>query len=412
MTERERAELDSLIQATTRSVSYAAALREKQRPPAGDWRIWLLLAGRGFGKTLAITQWALTQARAMPKSRGALVAATAADARDVLVEGESGILNIAPPNFRPLYEPSKRRLTFPNGSQATLFSADEPNRLRGPQYHWAACDELAAWNSPDAFDQLLLGLRLGHDPRCAIATTPRPTAIIKRLLDDPTVVVVRGSTYENRDHLAPAFFTQIISRYEGTTLGRQEIEGEVIAETAGALWKLSQLEALRVTTLPGFKRIVVGIDPMGSKAAAHAEAGIVTAALGEDGHGYVLEDASLNGSPDEWARAALASFAKWKADRIVAEKNFGGDMVESTLRTVRANAPITMVTATRGKAVRAEPIAALYEQGKVHHVGTFRQLEDEMTTWTLQAGWSPNRLDALVWALTELMLKPEGFVFA
>ncbi|MEP7293728.1 MAG: terminase family protein, partial [Chloroflexota bacterium] len=217
--------------------------RPKQLSPPGDWRIWLLLAGRGFGKTLAISQWALAQAAAMPKSRGAIVAATESDARAVMVEGESGILTVAPPSFTPIYEPSKRLLSFPNGSTAALFSAEQPNRLRGPQHHWAICDELAAWKQPETFDMLLLGLRLGSDPRVAIATTPRPVALVKRLLADPTAVVVRGSTYENELNLAPAFLQGIARRYEGTRLGRQELLGELLDENAGALFKQALIDA-------------------------------------------------------------------------------------------------------------------------------------------------------------------------
>ena len=384
-----------------------ALLRDKQLPPPGDWRIWLLLAGRGFGKTLAIVQWALAQAKAMPGSRGALVAPTAADARDVLVEGESGIMNVAPPDFRPLYEPSKRRLTFPNGTMATLFSADEPNRLRGPQYHWAICDEIAAWQYDDAFDQLLLGLRLGQDPRLAIATTPRPIPMIKRLLKDETCVVVRGSTYENKDNLAPAFLTAIVNRYEGTTLGRQELNAELLEDLPGALWQRAIIHLHRASSIPELKRIVVAIDPAVTSNANSNNTGIVVAGVGTDGHGYVLEDATLSASPDTWAQQAVACYRKWEADRIVAEVNNGGDLVEHTIRTADNNVPVKQVRASRGKVSRAEPISALYEQGKVHHVGTFGALEDEMCS-TLNGANSPDRVDALVWALTELMLKDNG----
>jgi phage terminase large subunit-like protein len=374
--------------------------RENQIAPEGEWRIWLILAGRGWGKTLAITQWALEQARAMPKSRGALVAPTEADARDVLVEGESGILNIAPPDFMPKFEPSKRRLTFPNGSTARLFSADEPNRLRGPQHHWAVCDEIAAWDQPETFDMLLLGLRLGADPRCAIATTPRPVALIRRLLDDETAVVVRGSTYENRANLAPAFFEGIIRRYEGTSIGRQEIDGALLDE-GGTLFRRGLIEVARVQIHPELRRIVVAIDPAVTAHDGSDETGIVVAGIGVDGHGYVLEDASLKGSPGEWARTAVEAFRLWEADRIVAEVNNGGDLVEHTVRTVDANVPLTQVRASRGKVARAEPVAALYEQGKVHHVGVFGDLEAQMCEGTSK---SPDRMDALVWAISELML--------
>lgn len=384
--------------------------RPKQLPPPGDWGIWLLLAGRGFGKTLAITQWALAQAKAMPGSRGALVAATERDARDVLVEGESGILNVAPPDFMPKFEPSKRRLTFPNGSTAALFSAEKPNRLRGPQHHWAICDELAAWLHPEAFDMLLLGLRLGNDPRLAVATTPRPVALIKRLLADSTVAVVRGSTYENRANLAPTFFKGVAKRYEGTSLGRQELLGEVLDENAGALFKRHLIEAARVDEAPELKRIVVAIDPAVTSHEGSDETGIVVAGVAEiDGQeeAYVLDDLSLKATPRGWASEAIAAYQLWQADRIVAEVNNGGDLVEHTLRTVDANAPYRAVRASRGKNARAEPVAALYEQGKVHHVGVFATLEQQMCEGTNK---SPDRVDALVWALSALMLEGDTAV--
>lgn len=389
--------------------------RPKQLPPPGNWHIWLLLAGRGFGKTLAVTQWALAQAKALPGSRGALVAATERDARDVLVEGESGILNVAPPGFMPKYEPSKRRLTFPNGSVAALFSAEQPNRLRGPQHHWAIADELAAWQHPQAFDMLLLGLRLGDDPRVAIATTPRPVELIKRLLTEPTVAVVRGSTYENRAHLAPSFFAGVAKRYEGTSLGRQELLGEVLDANAGALFKRHLIEAARVTAAPELKRVVVAIDPAVTSHAASDETGIIVAGVADvDGeeHAFVLDDLSLKASPHGWASEAIAAYQIWQADRIVAEVNNGGDLVEHTLRTVDANAPYRAVRASRGKHSRAEPVAALYEQGKVHHVGVFATLEQQMCEDTVfhPNKKSPDRVDALVWALSAVLLAADTAV--
>ena len=344
----------------------------------------------------------------MPKSRGALIAATAADTRDVIVEGESGILATAPPDFMPKYEPSKRRLTFPNGSRATLYSADEPNRLRGPQHHWAICDELAAWSYPETFDMLLLGLRLGRDPRVAVATTPRPIPIIKRMIADPTCVVVSGSTYENADNLAPAFLSNIINRYEGTTLGRQELNAELLTDMPGALWKRDELDAHRKVQAPELTRIVVAIDPAVTANDESDETGIIIAGIDAAGEGWVLEDATLSGSPDTWAKQAVSRYYTHKADRVVAEVNNGGDLIEHTLRTVDADVPFKAVHASRGKQTRAEPIAALYEQGKVHHVGTFGALEDQLCTWTSRDKNSPDRLDALVWALTDLMLDGTG----
>lgn len=376
--------------------------RPEQLPPAGNWQYWLILAGRGFGKTRTICEWARAQAEALPGSRGGIVAATAADARDIVVEGESGLLACCPPWNKPQYEPSKRRVTWPNGTVATVFSADEPDRLRGPQYHWAIADELAAWRRPEAWDMLVMGLRLGTDPRCAIATTPRPTPIIRGLVKDPLAVLTHGSTYDNRGNLAPTFFNQIIRRYEGTRLGRQELNAEILDDNPGALWQRARLDTLRVTQAPDMKRIVVGIDPMGSEAAAEAETGIICGGQGYDDALYILDDASMHASPATWAQAALALYHKWKADRIVAEVNFGGDMVMATIFNAGGqNVPVTPVTASRGKAIRAEPIAALYEQGRAHHVGFFPALEDELCQWEPGAK-SPNRLDALVWVGTEL----------
>lgn len=373
--------------------------RPNQLPPAGDWLTWLILAGRGFGKTRCITEWAKMQARAMPGSRGAMVAATAADVRDVLVEGESGILNISSDSFRPLYEPSKRRLTWPNGTIATLFSADEPDRLRGPQHHWAVSDELAAWRRVETWDMLMFGLRLGQNPRVTVATTPRPTPIIKQLIADRTCHVTRGSTYDNRDNLAPSFFQQIVGKYEGTRLGRQELNAEILDDVPGALWTRALIEQFRVTKHPELTRVVVGVDPHAST----GESGIIVAGLGTDKHGYVLDDLSTGGSPDTWARQAVTGYHKHRADRIAAEANNGGDMVISTILTVDKKVATKKLWASRGKQTRAEPIAALYEQGRIHHVGMFASLEDELCTWVSGESDSPNRLDAAVWALTELM---------
>jgi len=381
--------------------------RPNQLPPPGDWRIWLILSGRGFGKSRAVNEWAIEQARLHPRSRGALVAATAADARDVVVEGESGILNIAPADFAPRYEPSKRRLTFPNGSMATTFSADEPNRLRGPQFHWAICDELAAWRFEATFDNLLMGLRLGRDPRLAIATMPRPIPLIRRLLNDPTCAITRGSTYENAANLAPAFLSAILQRYEGTQLGRQEIEGQVLEVIDGALWRREWIEQHRVTKAPELLRIVVAVDPAVTSTAASDETGIVVggaAMVGDDVHAFILDDVSMKASPDTWANQAVAAYHKHQADRIIAEVNNGGDLVEHTIRTVDPHVPVSAVRASRGKAVRAEPVTALYEQGRVHHVGAFRGLEDQMCGWTPLSAESPDRVDALVWCVHDLLI--------
>lgn len=342
-----------------------------------------------------------------PGSRGALVAATAADARDVVVEGESGILNIAPPDFTPKYEPSKRRLTFPNGSMATTFSADEPNRLRGPQFHWAICDELAAWRFEATFDNLLMGLRLGRDPRLAISTTPRPIPIVRRLLNDETCIVTRGTTYDNAVNLAPAFLDAILKRYEGTQLGRQEIEGGILDIVEGALWRREWIEPFRVASMPELLRIVVAIDPAVTSRADSDETGIIVggaAMVGDDLHAFVLDDLSMKASPDAWAKQAVAGYYKHHADRLIAEVNNGGDLVAHTIRTVDPRVPISTVRASRGKTIRADPVTALYEQGRVHHVGAFRGLEDQMCGWTPSASESPDRIDALVWCVTDLLI--------
>lgn len=397
-------ELRRRRRAENRQSWFDAEARPTQRPPAGEWRIWTILAGRGWGKTRTIVEWAKLQAMAMPGSRGAIVAATAADARDVLTEGPAGFLATSPAADMPLYEPSKRRITWPNGSMATLFSADEPNRLRGPQHHWAICDEYAAWRYPEALDMLMFGLRLGQDPRVVIATTPRPTKEVKALLKQPGLVLTKGKTYENLDNLAPAFREQIVGRYEGTRLGRQELEAEILEDVDGALWRRDQLDADRATKAPELRRIVVGVDPKASKV-ADSETGIVVAGLGVDGHGYVLADYSLNGSPEQWARKVATAYEAHQADRVIVEKNNGGDMVVSMLKATGIALPITPVWATRGKETRAEPVAALYEQHRVHHVGVLGGLEDQLCGWVPGESASPDRLDALVWALSALMLR-------
>jgi phage terminase large subunit-like protein len=377
--------------------------RPKQLPPPGDWSLCMWLTGRGWGKTRCGSEWVRLKIESGECKRMALVAPTAADARDVMVEGESGILAVCPPWSKPDYEPSKRRLTWPSGAIATTYSADEPERLRGPQHDGAWCDELAAWRYPEAWDMLMFGLRLGANPQCAITTTPKPRQLVRRILEDKGAVVIRGSTYENRENLAPAFFSQIVKVYEGTTLGRQELYGEVLADIPGALW---QREAI-VRGDPGpLQRIVVAIDPAVTSNEDSDETGIIVAGKLDDRF-YVLDDLSGRYTPDGWARKAVGAYRAWKADRIIGEVNNGGDMIEATLRQIDANVSYKSVRASRGKAVRAEPIAALYEQGRAIHVGAFNELEDQMCSWTSDADWSPDRLDAMVWAATELMLGEE-----
>lgn len=377
--------------------------RPSQLPPLEDWRTWLLLAGRGFGKTRTGAEWVRAQAESGRCRRLALVAPTAADARDVMVEGESGILGISSPDLRPKYEPSRRRLTWINGAIATTYSADEPARLRGPQHDGAWADELAVWRYPEAWHMLMLGLRLGKDPRVVVTTTPKPIRLIKELIASPTTAVTRGATYENTANLAPAFIQEIARRYEGTRMGRQELYAELLEDAEGALWTRDLLEAARVTSYPALIRTVVAVDPAAGSGEESAETGIIVAALGEDERAYVLDDRSLRASPDTWARAAVAAYHSRSADRLIAEANYGGEMVEHTVRTVDKDVAFSAVHATRGKIIRAEPVAALYEQGRVRHVGFFPELEEQLCTWTPGAD-SPDRLDALVWAITELML--------
>ena len=411
---------DELIAALTpaeaRALLYEWAfwVRPNQLPPKGEWRVWLVLAGRGFGKTRTGAEMIRARVTARTAHRLALVAPTAGDARDVMVEGESGILAISPPWERPRYEPSKRRLTWPNGAVATLFSADEPERLRGPQHDAAWCDELASWRHPEAWDMLMFGLRLGADPRVVVTTTPRTTSLIRGLIDDPTVIVTRGTTYENRANLASAFFGQIIQKYQGTRLGRQELEAELLADVPGALWNRGMLEGSRVRAAPPLIRVVVAIDPAASSTERADETGIIVAGKDAGGRGWVLADASGRYQPTEWAKTAVSVYRAHRADRIVAEVNNGGDMVEATLRVIEPNAPFSAVRASRGKVTRAEPIAALYEQGRVHHLGVFPELEDQMCAFTADAhgnratrsaSHSPDRVDALVWALTDLLVE-------
>lgn len=381
--------------------------RPSQLPPAGDWRVWLLLAGRGFGKTRSGAEWVRAQAESGAAARIALVAPTARDARLVMVEGESGLLKIASDRQRPVFEPSKRQLTWPNGAVATLYSADEPDRLRGPQFDAAWCDELAAWRYPAAWDMLMMGLRLGQDPRVVVTTTPKPVKLIRALLASPDCAVTRGGTRENANNLAPGFLDAILKQYDGTRLGRQELDAELLEDMPGALWSRDAIERARVEEAPVLRRVVVAIDPAASAGADSDETGIVVAALGQDSHGYVLDDLSGRYSPHDWASRALEAYRAHRADRIVAEVNNGGAMVEATLRVLDAGVSYKPVHASRGKLARAEPVAALYEQGRIHHVGAFPALEDQMGAFTggpLAHIASPDRVDALVWALSELML--------
>jgi phage terminase large subunit-like protein len=386
---------------------WARRARPEQLSPPGDWRVWLVLAGRGWGKTRTgaetVRAWVAAGYR-----RIALVGRTAADVRDVIVEGESGILAVHPDAERPRWNPSNRRLTWPNGAQATTYSADEPDQLRGPQHDAALCDELASWQRPEAWDQLRFGLRLGTDPRVIVTTTPRPTKIIRDLLAASGTIVTRGRTRDNFANLAPGIVEELERRYAGTRLGRQELDGEVLDDTAGALWRWQWIDAARVVKAPDLRRVVVAIDPAVSSNEGSDETGIVVAAVGMDGRGYVLADASGKHRPEDTARIALSLSDTHGADAIVAEVNNGGDWIPAVIRSHRPNANVRTVHASRGKLTRAEPIAALYEQGKVSHCGAFGPLEDQLTTWDATSGRkSPDRLDALVWAFTDLMCPRE-----
>jgi len=395
--------------------------RPEQRPPPpladGPWFAWLYLAGRGAGKTRAGAEWVRARIAA-GSGRLALVAPTAADARDVMVEGESGLLAVShrldrDPRGRfigrPRYEPSKRRVTWANGATATLFSAEEPDRLRGPQHEAAWADELAAWGDLETWDMLLFGLRLGDTPQVVATTTPRPIPLLRELLADPRAVVTRGTTFDNAANLAPAFLRQVEARYGSTRLGRQELYAEILDDVPGALWTRKRLDETRRRGHPELARVVVAVDPAVAAAVGDdrtAETGIVTAGVGLDGQGYVLADDSLQAAPEHWARRAVAAYRAWQADRVVAEQNNGGDMVRAVIQAVDPKVPVKLVSASRGKLRRAEPISALYEQGRVHHVGHLAKLEDQLALFdpaTQRAGdCSPDRLDALVWALTEL----------
>lgn len=326
-----------------------------------------------------------------------------------MIEGESGILAICPRNERPRYLPSKRRLEWPNGARTLIFTADEPERLRGKQHMKLWCDELASWRRPEAFEQAMFGLRLGELPQAIVTTTPKPVKLVRDLIADPGTVITRGSTYDNRAHLAPGFFARIVKRYEGTRLGRQELNAEMLDDVEGALWSSTLIERDRVKVAPDMARMVVAVDPAVTTGEEADETGIIVAGRGVDGHAYVFRDLSCRLSSNGWGNRAVNAYREFGADRILAEVNNGGDLVEDVIRVIDRNVSYKKVHASRGKVVRAEPISALYEQGRVHHVGMFGELESQMCTFVPDnLDGSPDRVDALVWALTELMLGSAG----
>jgi phage terminase large subunit-like protein len=389
--------------------------RDDQWPPDGHWQTWLVMGGRGAGKTRTGAEWVRAGVEGpYPRFETiALVGQTHHDVREVMVEGVSGLLSVFPSSQRPTFEPTRRRVVFDNGAVAMLFSAEDPDSLRGPQFSAAWCDELAKWRYDEAtWDMLQFGLRLGDHPQQIVTTTPRPTALIRRLMADKGTVISRASTKDNAANLAQGFLKAVNERYGGTRLGRQELDGELVEDRDDALWQRADLERDRVKEAPELIRIVIAVDPPVTARKTSDACGIIACGLGEDGRAYVLEDASLpQASPERWAQCAVDLWHRLKADCLVVEVNQGGDMVKSVIAQVDARVPVTSVRASRGKYLRAEPVATLYAQGKVHHVGAFPELEDEMCDFGLKGlsnGRSPDRMDALVWALTALMLEGQG----
>ena len=410
LTDKEKAEL---------AYNWDFWARPDQKAPPGDWFAWLILAGRGWGKTRTGAEWVRELARDYPGCRIALVAETAADARDVMIKGDSGLLSVDPTLSDESWSPTNRCVTWPNGSKAWTYNATEPDQLRGPQHHFAWVDELAKFRYDQAmWDQIVFGLRLGDQPRVLITTTPQPKKLIKNLAASEHTHVTRGATKDNLANLARSAVEQMYDRYEGTRLGRQELEGEILGDIPGALWTRESIDDNRLQVPPeDLERVFVAVDPATSSEEGSDEHGIVVVALArdEDGYarGYVLEDASLRGTPEEWSKKAVHLYRKWSADKIIAEKNQGGEMVSFTIKSVDRSVPVELVHASRGKVVRAEPISALYEQGRIHHVGRHDKLEDQMCEFSVDnvrnaSTGSPDRVDALVWGLTKIFDKIAG----
>ena len=377
--------------------------RQDQLDPGGDWRTWLIQAGRGWGKTRTGAEWVIERALETPGCRIALVGRASSDVRDVMIEGVSGILACAHDIERPEYEPSKRRLTWPNGSTATTFTSERSDQLRGPQFHYAWCDEIAAWGNNDAWDQLKFGLRLGERPRVVVTTTPRPLHMLRKLAQLDSTHVTRGSTMDNQANLSADFIEAIHDRYAGSTIGRQELMGELLSELPGALFLRRDLDACRVDNPPTLRRIVVAVDPATTSHAESDESGLVVAGLCSNGHLYILEDLSMRGTPDAVCRRAIDAYNHHQADRLVFESNQGGETWRTISEQLDRSVPVKLIHASKGKHARAEPIGARLEQGRLHICGIMPALEDQLTNYvpglTKQ---SPDRLDAMVWACTEL----------
>jgi phage terminase large subunit-like protein len=386
-------------------------------PPGDDWRIWLILAGRGFGKTRTAAEWLLERVKDGRARRIALLGRDASDVRRVMIEGESGILACSDPRGRPYYQPSRRLLTFPGGAEATTFSSDVADSTRGPQHDTGWCDEYAALKRSNRqlfFENFELGLRLtgpaGNPPQCVVTTTPKPSDDLKAMRDDELTFVTTGSTYDNAENLDPTFLRKITSTFEGTRVGRQEIHAELLEDVEGAMWTGAILDAARAKRAPRLQRVVVSVDPAATSGTKSDETGIIVAGLGDDGHVYVLADVSCTMRPSGWGSRAVEAFREWGADAIIAEGNNGGEMVEETILAVDPTANVRLLWASTGKRARAEPVAALYEttpmrSALVHHVGPFPKLEKQMCSFTGLAGVrSPDRMDALVWAVHDLLL--------
>lgn len=414
--DKQKIMLQSMTEQDLKNLQYDWSFwgRPKQQPPEGSWLTWLILAGRGFGKTRTGAEWVKQQIERGDVGRIAAIAPTSSDVRDVMVEGESGILAVMPPDLRPEWWPSKNRLEFPDGQIVLCYPATEPDRLRGPQFHKAWLDELAAWDHLDdpynAYTQVQLALRLGNNPQKVITTTPKPVPLLRKIASDNKTVLTKGSTYENSSNLAADFIESIEDQFSNTRVGRQEIYAEILDDAPGALWTRNGLERQRwkdeFGRPPEMVRVVMGVDPSVTSSEDSDETGIIIVGKSVDGQGFVLADASIKGTADEWGRACIEAFDAFNVDRVVGEVNNGGDLIERVLRTLRPNIPFKAVRASRGKAKRAEPVAALYEQGRVWHLGMFPLLEDQMSRFTPDGEFdsSPDRADALVWSLTELML--------